>query len=255
MSEDYPWRLRLTHEGHSAIRVEWPGNPIRFDPFADVVEDDRCVLTWHECERAEGLVQAIRSGVTPNVVSTPPLRMWLHTIGAVHDHTLGGKIDKKIFVEALEYAPIPYATPTEFMRKAKAGLKNPLMAARRLKRRSGLPEANPIVVRLTFPDGATLLHLNCALHGDTDAEWLNRAVNKFRGADWVIAGVDYEAHDSFPDLVRRFEPKHLLVTDLVNDTREAIGLPIRILTPLVDALKDMGLNAEPFVEGASYRYE
>lgn len=252
---DFPWRLRLTHEGHSAIRVEWPGATIRFDPFEGVEAADRCILTWHECERAEGIVRAIRGGAEPHVVATPDLRMWLHTLGEVHDQSPGGKLDKQVLVEALEYEPIPYATPTEFVRKAKAGLSNPLVAARRLRRRFGLPEARPIVVRLTFPDGATLLHLNCSLHEDTDAEWLARATQRFGGADWVICGVDYEAHDAVPELVGRFEPKALLMTDLVNDTRAELGLPTRILTPLVDALKDRGLNAEAFVEGASYRYE
>jgi len=252
---DFPWRLRLTHEGHSAIRVEWPGTPIRFDPFAEVSDAEHCVLTWHECERAEGVVAAIRAGVEPTVVATPDLRMWLHGFGAVDDFTLGGKLDKKVLVEAMEYKPIPYATPSEFVRKAAAGLANPLTAARRLRRRVRLPEAAPIIVRLTFPDGGTLLHLNCSLHDDTDAEWLARATQKYAGADWVICGVDYEAHDAVQELVGRFEPKVLLVTDLVNDTRAAIGLPTRILTPLVDALKDKGLDAEAFVEGASYRYE
>ncbi|HJN73005.1 MAG TPA: hypothetical protein QGF58_03625 [Myxococcota bacterium] len=249
-----PWRLRLTHEGHSAIRVEWPGKPIRFDPYRDVGRDDRCVLTWHECERAEGLVHAIRAGVEPQVVASSAVRAWLTSVGRVRDQAPGGRFGE-VLVEALEYAPIPYATPTEFVRKAKAGLMNPLLAVRRLRRRVGLPEAKPIIAQLTFPDGGRLLHLNCSLHHNTDAEWLSRAAQRFGGADWVILGVDYEDHDAIEQLIGRFEPGTLLVTDLVNDTRATLGLPTRILTPLVDTLKDRGFDAHPFVEGASYRYE
>ena len=255
---NFPWRMRLTHSGHSAVNAEWAGRTFRFDPFDAPDPDDQIVLTWHECERAEGTLSAIRGGRNPRVIAVPALRMWLHEAGDCLDQTPGGTVDKKdeqVLVEALEYQPIPYATPAEFMRKTKAALLNPLMAAKRLRGRVGLPEANPIVVQLTFPDGARLVHLNCSLHQDTPADWLDKAVERFGGADWVVVGVDYGEDEAVLQRIGRFDPKHLLVTDLVNDTRSAIGLPTNILTPTVDALCDQGLDAVPFVEGASYRYE
>lgn len=251
----FPWRLRLTHQGHSAVTVEWAGRTFRFDPHSAPGPDDQIILTWHECERAEGTLSAIRAGANPRVIAVPALRMWLHEAGDCLDATPGGKVDKDVLVEAMEYQPIPYATPVEFARKTKAALLNPLMAARRLKGRVGLPEANPMVVQITFPDGGRLLHLNCALHQDTPSDWLDKAVQRFKGADWVVVGVDFGEDDAVLQRIARFEAKHLLVTDLVNDTRQAIGLPTNILTPTVDALCDQGIDAVPFVQGASYRYE
>lgn len=250
----YPWRLRLVHEGHSAIRVEREGRWFRFDPYEAPPADHQVVLTWAELERATGTVAAIKAGVKPRVVAIPALRSWLHSQGEVHDQSPGGKVDK-VRVDAMEYQPIAYATPTEAARKVSAALQRPATAARRLLRRVQAPSTNPIVAQLTFADGSRLLHLNCSLHANTPTDWLDRAVQAFRGADWVIAGVDYEEQESFEALIPRFEPGKLLVTDLVNDTRAGLGLPVRHLTPLVDRLCEQGLAAFPFVGGAGYRFE
>ncbi|MCP4810763.1 MAG: hypothetical protein GY913_11100 [Proteobacteria bacterium] len=251
----YPWRLRLTHQGHSAVTLERDGRTFRFDPFDQPDEDDQIVLTWHECERAEGTLRAIRAGANPRVIAVPKLRMWLHEAGECLDSMPGGVIDKEVQVEAMEYQPIPYATPIEFVRKTKAALLSPLMAAKRLKGRAGLPEVNPMIVQLTLPDGGRFLHLNCSLHRDTPSDWLDKAAERFGGADWIVVGIDYGEDDAVLQRIGRFAPKHLLVTDLVNETRTEIGLPVSILTPTVDALCDQGLDAVPFVAGASYRYE
>ena len=250
----YPWRLRLVHEGHSAIRVERAGRWFRFDPYQAPGEGEQTVLTWAELERAEGVVEAIKRGDEPRVIAVEPVCAWLREQGAVQAQSPGGRVDD-VLVEALEYEPIPYATPTEALRKTRAALMHPATAASRLLRRTRTPSAAPIVVQLTFADGSRLLHLNCSLHEDTPSAWLDQAVERFAGAEQVIAGVDFEAQSAFERVVGRFEPGALLVTDLVNDTRAGLGLPVRHLTPLVDRLRQQGVNAFPFVGGATYRRE
>ena len=158
-------------------------------------------------------------------------------------------------IEMLEYEPVPYATPVEFVRKTKAALLKPGVAARRLANRVGQPKAQPVVVQLTFPDGRRLLHLNCSLHRWTPAEWLDEAVARFKGADWILVGIDYEEEDEVFQRIQAFEGKQVLVTDFVNDTRRELGLPTGILTPTVDKLRAIGVDAYPFVEGASFRVE
>lgn len=251
----FPWRLRLFHEGHSAIRVEWAGRTLRFDPYEPPEGDDQCILTWNEPERTRGVRLAIESGGRPRVLAQPNLANWLQGQGEAVADSMGGRIDKQVLVEALPYNPVPYATPPEAMRKTWAGLRRPGMAARRLMGRARLPEVQPVVVQLTFPDGGRLLHLNCSLHEGTDAEWLQRAIQQFGGADWCIVGVDYEQDRAVRDLIPRFECDKIHITDLVNETRAELGLPTAILTPTVDALIDAGLAAMPFVSGAGYRYE
>ena len=144
-----PWRLRLTHSGHSAVNVEWTGRTFRFDPYTTPDPDDQIVLTWHECERAEGTLAAIRAGQNPRVIAVPALRMWLHEAGDCLDQTPGWTVDKKdkrVLVEAMEYQPIPYATTAEFARKTKAALLNPLMAAKRLRGRWSTSRVGPASV-------------------------------------------------------------------------------------------------------------
>ena len=250
----FPWRLRLVHEGHSAIRVERAGRWFRFDPHEAPEAEQQVVLTWAELERATGTVSAVKNGDNPRVVAIPALRSWLHSFGSVQDQSPGGKVDD-VQVDAIEYQPIAYATATEAARKTRAAVLNPGTAAMRLLRRARGPQTSPIVVQLTFPDGGRLLHLNCSLHANTPADWLDRAVERFGGADWVIAGVDYEEQEAFETLVERFGAKKLLVTDLVNDTRASLGLPVRHLTPLCDRLQEKQVDAYPFVTGATYRFE
>ena len=250
----YPWRLRLVHEGYSALRVEREGCWFRFDPHDAPSADQQVVLTWAELERATGTVAAIKAGTRPSVVSLPALHTWLHSLGEIRDVSLGDKVDD-VCVDAMEYQPIAYATPSEAARKVSAALQRPATAARRLLRRAQAPSTNPIVAQLTFADGSRLLHLNCSLHANTPSDWLDRAIERFAGADWVIAGVDYEEQDAFEALIPRFQPGKLLVTDLVNDTRSGLGLPVRHLTPLVDRLCEQGMAAFPFVGGACYRFE
>lgn len=250
----YPWRLRLCHEGYASIRVERPGRWFRFDPRDPPGSGEVVVLTWVEPERTMGVRAALAQGQSPTVVATPPVRAWLHEQGQVDDHSPGGKHDK-VRVDAIEYRPVPYATPPEALRKTRAALLNPAMAVKRLSVRARLPRCNPVVVQLTLPDGGRLLHLNCALHRDTDAEWLARAADRFGGADWTIVGVDYGEEEAVAELLPRFSPRQILVADLVNEARRDIGLPTGIVTPLVDRLCGMGLDAHPFVREATFRYE
>ncbi len=249
---DYPWTLRLVHEGYSSIRVERAGRWFRFDPYQVPEADHQSILTWNECERAEGLLTAVSKALTPRVVAHPEVLGWLQSLGPVQP---GGDEVDGVRIEMLEYEPVPYATPIEFARKTKAALLSPGMAARRLYKRAGLPKVPPVIVQLTFPDGRRLLHLNCSLHQWTPADWLDEVVARFGGADWVLAGVDYQEEQAVFERIQAFGGKQVLLIDLLNDTRAAIGLPTGILTPTVDRLKSIGLDAYALVEGASFRVE
>ena len=251
---DFPWRLRLVHEGHSAIRVERAGSWLRFDPREPPAADQVSLLTWNQLDRSRGVVQAIRSGQTPRVMAAPELHPWLNQQGQARLEPSCGRIDD-LLVESLVYTPIPITTPEETVHALKGSVRHPGTAARRLWRRARSPLARPLVIQLTFADGKRLLHLNGALHEATDAEWLRGAQESFRGADWVMVGVDYGEDEAVLRMLPGFEPGVVLVTDLVNEERQGLGLPTRLLTPTVDRLIGLGLTAYPFVSGASYRYE
>lgn len=255
----YPWRLRLAHEGQLSLRLEREGRFVRFDPMYAPGTDDIVLLTWNWPEHLDGTALAVQAGARPTVLGSPEVLDWLGSKGEVEaltgppegfTHVVDG-----VEIEAFAYTPIPYATPGEAVRKVQAGMLRPGTAVRRLVKRARAPKAAPLVFKLTFADGSTLVHLNHALHSGTPAAWLERAVAELGGADWLVAGVDFEEHEAFVDLIGRFAPKMLLVTTLAGEVRRSVGMPVRLLTPLVDALAVQGVNAYVFPSQATLRFE
>lgn len=248
----FPWRLRLFHEGFAGIRAEWAGRTFRFDPFESVEEDDQVVLTWHQPEHSDVLIEALKSGSRVRVLADGALHPWLQDAGSPQLTAPGGYVDKEVLVEAMPYTPRQI---NENLAKASAALMNPSQAARHFLNRSRQPESEPQVIQLTFPDGGRLLHLGCSLHRSTDAEWLRRAQEHFGGADWIVVGMEPGEEAAVSEMITAFEGKFVHITDLVNEKRAQLGLPVNILTLPVDALRDAGVEAFPFVSGAGYRYE
>ncbi len=248
----FPWRLRLFHEGFASIRAEWAGRTFRFDPVQAPEEEDQVVLTWHQPEHTQGVLSGLKGGTRVRVLAAAGLHPWLQENGEPQLSAPGGYVDKEVLVEAMAYVP---RQVSEGLAKASAALLNPTQAARQLLHRARQPESEPQVIQLTFPDGGRLLHLGCALHRGTDAEWLRRAQEHFGGADWIIVGMEPGEEDAVSEMITAFEGKFVHITDLVNEKRAELGLPTNILTLPVDALRDAGVEAFPFVSGAGYRYE
>lgn len=255
----YPWRLRLAHEGQLSLRLEREGRFVRFDPMYAPGSDDIVLLTWNWPEHLDGTALAVQAGARPTVLGSREVLDWLGGKGEVEaltgpqdgfEHVVDG-----VRIEAFAYTPIPYATPGEAVRKVQAGMLRPGTAVRRLVKRARAPKAPPLVYRLTFPDGSTLVHLNHALHSGTPAAWLERAAERLGGADWLIAGVDFEEHEAFLERIERFRPKMLLVTTLAGEVRRSVGLPVKLLTPLVDAIEARGIDAYVFPSQSTFRFE
>ncbi len=238
--------------------VEHEGAPLVFDPPpraalppGSPAADPEAValITWQDLGRVAGTRRAAAAGARPRVVAAPEVARWL---GDVRPET--AEVIEGVRVEALPYTPIPWATPTEALRKLTAALRHPLRAGGRVARRLHRPAAPPRAYQLTFPDRTRLVHLGCALHANTDPAWLDEARARFGGADWMLAGVDYEDEAAVLELLPSFRPRLLLLTDLINAERASLGLPTRLLTPTVDRLIDRGLDAHPFAAGATYRF-
>ncbi len=254
----YPWRLRLAHEGMLSLRLEREGRFVRFDPQYAPGGDDIVILTWNWPEHLDATARAVVAGGHPTVVASAEVLEWLGERGDLEAHPLGSgqtvNVDG-VTIEAFPYTPIPYATPAEAVRKVQAGVMSPGKAVRRLVKRARAPKAEPLIVKLTLEDGTTIVHLNHALHSGTDEAWLERAVAELGGADYLIAGVDFEEHEAFLSLIGRFAPKLLLVTTLAGEVRRGVGMPVRLLTPLVDQLSAAGLNAYVFPGQSTQRFE
>jgi hypothetical protein len=134
------------------------------------------------------------------------------------------------------------------------GLPGPRQIARKLRSdRSWSPV--PRVIELSFREGGRLVHLGCSLHNLTPEDWLEDAVQRFKGANWLIVGIHHGQSDAVLAHTHRFEAKLVLVSDLVNEARRQVGLPTEWLTPTVDRLQDQGIAAHPFPPQSSMRFE
>jgi len=225
-----------------------------FDPFEEPEGDPLVLLTGEESDRLDGAQAAVQAGRKPEVLAAQGLLDWLGEQGEVVGHLPPVQVDG-VAIDAVPYAPIPFATPREAVRKAWSGLRRPDLAAQRLLRRAGRPGTDPLVVALTLPDGSRLVHLGCALHAETPQIELDRLVRRFGGADWLLVGVDFQEQAAVEAALPRFEARTVLVTDVHNEIRRHLGLPTELLTPLVDRLVAAGLSAHPLSRGASYRFE
>lgn len=251
---DYPWRLRIEHEGALSLRLDRRGRAVRFDPQVPPEASDIVVLTGTWPEHLEATRDAVRAGTRPTVVAPAPVIEWLGTQGELDGHSDTATLDG-VQIAQRPYTPIPRTTPREAVFKAKSALRRPDRAARRLLQRAGLPTAAPVVTHLTFPDGSRLLHAALCLHEGTPAAWLDQLVADWGGPEWLVLGIDYGHAEAVLARVERLGARHVLFTDLLSEMRRRLGFPTELLTPARDRAVAAGMLADVFVSGAGLRYE
>lgn len=235
------WHLRLFHEGFASIRVERLERWLRFD---SITRDDTSIHLPTGAPQApvHGLVKSIQSDDCPTVAAPPLDLQALEHHGTIDGHMLPTDLSG-VAIDAMESLP---ARDT--------GLPGPRQIARKLRSdRTWNPV--PRVIGLSFQEGGRLVHLGCSLHQDTTEDWLEGAVKRFGGADWLIVGIPHGESDAVLAHTRRFGAKVVLVSDLVNEARRQVGLPTEWLTPTVDRLQDQGIAAHPFPPQSSMRFE
>ena len=253
---DYPWRLRIAHEGQMSLRLDRRGRCVRVNPKDAPGAEDIVILTGVWPEHLDGTRAAVADGRCPTVLAPAPVLEWLGRSGALSpdSHSQGLQIDG-IGLELRPYVPIPYATPREALYKVQSAVRRPDRAARRLLRRRGYPKAEPSVFQLTLADGSRLAYLGLSLHEGTPAEWLEQVVTDWGQSKWLVVGVDHGHGDAVLRSLGRFGARHILFTDLICELRQSLGLPTELLTPFRDRAVANGLEADVFVSGAGLRYE
>lgn len=251
ISYDYPYRLRLSHNGRAEIRLERKGRRIVFDPVDRPTPDDIVVLTGPAADRLRGVTEAVRAGVKPTVVAPTSLLELLSKEGRLEGHSTPVELDGVRFV-SLGYVPAP-SRPSDALRLPLAA--GPLSALRAISERVRQPGAEPHVYQLTFPDGARLVHLDLSLHRETTAEWVEQVREQVAGPDWLIVGCPHGEREGVLRWLPRFSPVRTLVAELVNTERKELGLPIELVTPLRDQLVGLGLEVHVFAPLSGYRFE
>jgi hypothetical protein len=249
----YPWRLKLVHEGHRFIRVERRGRFFAFEPNA-AFHEVGLILGDSEA-RLRGLKATHANGVGEVVVS-PELQSTLAEMSGLSVHACPAEVDGCQF-ESMAYVPHSQPDRQSGVLRMRRAFKSPRKAARRMMDSGDTPLAGSeaAILQITLPDGGRLLHLDLCLHEEADLSWIKTAQARFKGADWVICGVEYGQDAAVLQHLAGFEGQINLITDLVNEERSEQGLSFNILTPTVDTLLDQGLTAYPFPPLSSFRFE
>ena len=250
--QEYPWRLKLVHDGLRCIRVERKGRFFAFEP-EDAFHEVGLLLGGEE-ERLRGLFATAKIG--GGEVALPGfLREKLGEIGGIEMHAFPAEVDG-VQLEAIGYSPQLQPDRDSGVLRMRQAMRHPRKAARRLiegeEARDG---GDACVLQLTFPDGSRLLHLDLSLHNETSQDWVVSAQERFGGADWIICGVEYGQDEAVLRHLPGFGDGIYMIADLVNEERTRKGLPTNLLTPTVDKLIDKGLKAYPFPPKSSFRFE
>ncbi len=251
---DYPYRLRIQHPEYAELRMERKGRFIRIDPAESPSDDDIVVLTAPTPHRSRATVDALRAGRRLTIVAAPAVLEWLGRAGSVDAHPFPAVIDG-VTIDALAYTAPRGARPlAHFLRASIAGAR-PAAALRRMSDAASAPTADPVALMLTFEDGSRLVHLDLALHKDTSPAWIDQAITRFGGSEWLIVGFAWGEGPAVMTHAGRFAAKRVLVTELVNAERREMGLPTELVTPVRDRLVAGGVEAHVFATQASFRFE
>lgn len=250
--QDYPWRLKLIHDGHRCIRVERKGRFFSFEPQEAFHEVG--LLLGGEEERLRGLYATARNG--GGEVALPDfLREKLGEIGGIEMHGFPAEVDG-VKLEAFSYMPQLQPDRDSGVLRMRQAMRHPRKTARRLMEGEESRESGEAcVLQLTFPDGSRLLHLDLSLHNETPKEWVAAAQERFGGAEWIICGVEFGQDAAVLEHLPGFGDGIYMIADLVNEERSQKGMPTNLLTPTVDKLVDSGLKAYPFPPKSSFRFE
>ena len=254
MDSAFPWNLRMEHLGFAHLRLQWAEGLIHFDPCGGIGEGDVVVLLWNWSERLAATAEAVREGKKPIVAAAPEILEWLQGFGELEGSTGGADVGG-IGIELRAYQPMPEHSVRENLRKARSVLTHSRQVARRLRRKRRLPSCQPNIACLSFPSGARLLHMNLSLHRFAERSWIESVQKEFSRPNWLIAGCDYHHEQSVLAALPGFEAERILVTDLLGDSRRSIGLPVQLLTPVVDQALSSGLEAYVFSPHASFRFD
>ncbi len=253
-SLDYPYRLRLFHEGYRSVRVERRGRRIRIDPVESVESDDIVLLTGGAPEQVTACVEALSAGQSPTVLGDSELLRWLGEFGRIDAQGVEANLDG-LALRSRDYTPVPWVTPAEAPFKLASALTRPDRAVGRLLHRARAPRCAPRAFQVQFADGARLVHLGTALHRGTPTAWFENTVAEWGGAEWLIVGMDPGEQEAILDRIPRLGARRVLLTDLLSDVRRELGMPVKPLTPAGDQLLARGLDVTVFVGGAGMRYE
>ena len=259
MNENISWNLRIEHKGFSHLGLNWHRGEILFDPICDIASSNIIILLNNTPERVRATAEAIRQGKKPIVIAAQEILDWLSSFGLFEGHSDSYEYNA-LKIQLTPYEGFPAWKWPESLERIQAGIRHPTKAIKKIFSKRKLPNSMPRVALIQFPSGAKLLHLNLSLHKAQQENWLKAYAAQSGECNWLIGGVDFQQTKEFSQNLSFFKSPLILVTDLLSDTRKAVGLPTQWLTPTVDELLNYfeqhktNQMAFAFVPHASFRF-
>lgn len=247
---DSLYRLRIEHGDRAELRMTHHGRPLVFDPVEAPPADAVVVITGPD--RVRGIAEVVRAGAAPTVVASEEVLAWLRGIGPIAGDSVADGGD----FPGVTITSMPYDAPAvTAARPSLRGVLRPTAALRALREKASVPGGAPRVWMLTLADGGRLVHLDVALHSGTSQAWVDTAVAAFGGAEWLLLGCAFGEGVGVERHVAAFGARRVLLAELVNGDRAALGLPTELVTPLRDRVLAAGIEAHVFATQTSYRFE
>jgi hypothetical protein len=218
-------RLSLAHLGMSGLLVAVDDLTLAVDPPAPAAAPT--VITWTERERVAG------ASTGAPVAASAPILAWLRREGTALTPGVPTPFAGWT-ITSFPYTPIPYATPTEALRKTLSAVRRPDRALGRLAHLARRPRGLPVAL-LVEGAGLRIGLLQQALHRFVTDQACGELANAMGPLHLLVAGTDFDDESATGQHMGRFDARHRVLADHIGPVRRALGLPTR---PLAVSLAD-----------------
>ena len=254
-------QVRFEHKGFSHIKITAGTNTIHFDPIGDIQENDVVILTWNWPEKIKGTITALQKGTPCKIIapqlllpflkekSAPVVRKnwnnWLWSPNKNVVHPFLSTVQQYSYIENKQW---PFS---ENIYRTIGAIKKPVAAAKQFYKKQMIPQSPPQISLLQWNNGTSLLHANLCFH-QAQAQRNQLLIqdiltsNNISSIDWMVVGCDYDntsKHESavieqLCTLTEKYPCNAIMLTDLLNSSRQNWGFPTKLLTPICDAILD-----------------
>jgi hypothetical protein len=272
-------QVRFEHKGFSHIKITVGTNTIHFDPVGDIQENDVVILTWNWPEKITGTVNALQRGVPCKIIAPQSLlpflkekaaldvqKNWNNWLWSPNKETVPLLLSSVKQYPYIENKQWPFS---EKIYRTLGAIKKPVAAVKQFYKKKIIPQSSPQISLLQWNNGTSLLHANLCFH-QAQAQCNQKLIqnilesNDISSVDWMVVGCDYDNSQRHENaiiqqictLTEKYPCKAILLTDLLNTSRQNWGFPTKLLTPICDTiLEKKKLSSFVFASHSSFLFK
>ena len=279
MSKHLP--IRLEHNGHSHIKLSCNQHVLHFDPIKNIQPHDIVVLTWNWPEKIQMTIHAVQQNIPFTIIAHQTLiqhiqkkagvevnffsKNWLQDTNGTHTNK---QIHRFATITQISYKENTTWPISEHFYRVFGFCKQPYKATKQFYTKQKIPHTPPQITLVELSDGKNLLHANLCFHSELAFEHrllIEKTLEqkKITKLDWMIVGCDYDPSNQNEQsiiehvgiLAKTYACSAILITDLLNTSRQNWGFPTKLLTPLCDAIIERKHASFVFASYSSFRFE